>query len=171
MKKTTPVFLLLLVLSFVGNAQKGNNQISIGPEVDLPIGSFNDIYKVGFGGTIKGLLGVGTAGQVTLMTGFSSFKGKSSGAGGFDFSSQTFNIIPILLGYRQNFSGFYAEPLAGLAIYKTKVTGFSESETRFTYGIGAGYAQKAVDLGLRWQSHEGATLLALRIAYALSLKK
>src|ERR1043165_7804117 len=145
MKKTIPLFMLLFVFSFIGNAQKGNNQISIGPEVDLPLGSFNDAYKVGFGGTIKGLLGVGNAGQVTLLTGYSYFKGKSSGVGGYNYSSYSFSIIQILLGYRHNFSGFYVEPEAGMGIYRTKVSSVSASETRFTYGGGVGYAQKALD--------------------------
>ncbi len=161
-------FLSLAILFFISygvNAQKGNNQISIGPEVDLPVGTFADAYKVGFGGTIKGLYGIGSGGQITLTTGYIAFNGKSG-----LYADQKFNIIPILAGYRQNFKSLYVEPQLGAASYKTKVTGFSESETRFTYGVGVGYSG-VVDLGLRFQAHEGASLIALRAAYVIKFKK
>lgn len=167
MRRLLILFIMMLAMKTVTYAQTGNNQVSIGPEVDLPIGTFGDYYKLGFGGSVKGLFGVGTAGQVTLMAGYSSFTGKSD-APGYDLSSYKFNIIPILVGYRQNFSGFYAEPQLGMAIYNTKVSGISESETRFTWAIGAGYAMSAFDIGVRYQSHTGSNLFALRIAYALN---
>ena len=165
MKKTFLSLIVLSLISYGVSAQKGNNQISIGPEVDLPVGTFGDAYKVGFGGTIKGLYGIGSAGQITFTTGYVGFKGKSG-----LYANQKFNIIPLLAGYRQNFKTLYVEPLLGLANYKTKVTGFSESETRFTYGVGVGYSG-VVDLGLRFQAHEGASLVALRAAYVIKFKK
>lgn len=161
---------LLLGVCLVSHAQKGKNQINVGPEVDLPLGTLGDAYKVGFGGTIKGLLGVGKFGQITLTTGYLTFKGKSANDGGYSYADQTFGIIPFLAGYRQNFNSIYVEPQIGLASYKTKVTGYSFTETRFTYGLGAGYSSKIIDLGLRFQSHEGASLLALRAAYNINLK-
>lgn len=171
MKKISLFLVLFVTLAFAGQAQTGHNQISIGPEVDIPVGSFGDIYKTGFGGTIKGLWGVGTAGQVTLMSGYSTFKGKNQGSGGFDYSGMKFGIIPILVGYRQNFNGLYVEPQLGEAIYTTKSGGFKEHETRFTYGGGIGFSMNALDLGARIQSHEGATLVAIRLAYAFGFGK
>lgn len=69
MKKT---FLLIGIslLSFAGFAQKGNNQINVGVELGLPTGDNGDVSKAGFGGTVKGLYGIGTAGQLSLTTGF-----------------------------------------------------------------------------------------------------
>lgn len=137
------------------NAQSGNNQIGVGLDIGLPIGDFGDAANVGFGGTIKGLLGVGTAGQVTLGTGYTSFKAKGSTS----TDKAHLSIIPILLGYRQNFSGFYIEPQAGYGIYgvKEKVSGVSvsNSEGAFTWAAGVGYAMaQGLDLGVRYQ---GAT--------------
>ncbi|HEY8657450.1 MAG TPA: hypothetical protein VIL78_00320 [Hanamia sp.] len=171
MKKFYLFFCVLLVASQISFAQKGNNQIGIGPEVDFPMGTFGDAYKVGFGGTVKGLLGVGQSGQITLTLGYSTFKGKSGTTGGYSYAGQTYNIIPYLLGYRNNFKAFYIEPQLGFASYTTKVTGFKETETRFTYALGAGYNIHSFDLGLRFQSHEGSSFLGARIAYTINLKK
>lgn len=158
-------------LSCVSHAQKGKNQINFGPELDLPVGALGSAYKLGFGGTIKGLFGIGKSGQITFTTGYSGYKGKSGSVDGFDYGSQKFSIIPLLAGYRQNFKSLYVEPQLGMGIYKTKVEDFSFSETRFTYGVGAGYSNDIVDLGLRFQSHEGASIIALRAAYVINFKK
>ncbi len=165
MRKTFLSLAVLFFISYGVHAQKGNNQISIGPEVDLPVGTFGDAYKLGFGGTIKGLYGIGSAGQITFTTGYIGFKDKSG-----LYEDQKFNIIPLVAGYRQNFKTLYVEPLVGFASYKTKIPGFSETETRLTYGIGVGYSG-VVDLGLRFQSHEGISLIALRAAYVIKFKK
>ena len=171
MKRICFLCIGLFLIMQASHAQKGNNQISIGPEVDLPIGSFGDAYSVGFGGTIKGLYGIGSAGQVTLTTGYLHFKGKSGTTNGYSFAGQTFSIIPYLVGYRHNFKPWYVEPQLGLASYNTKAGSFKFSETRFTYGLGAGYMMNNLDLGLRLQSHTGATLLAFRAAYSFNFGK
>ena len=171
MKRIYTLSITLFLLIQAGYAQKGNNQINLGPELDLPIGNFHTAYSVGFGGTIKGLYGVGTAGQISLTTGYLHFKGKSGSNNGYDYSGQTFAIIPYLLGYRHNFKPWYIEPQVGMASYTTKTSGFKFNETRFTYGLGGGYTTSNLDLGLRFQSHEGASLLAFRVAYNINLKK
>ncbi len=168
MRKFSFFMALLLSISFVSHAQKGN-QINIGPELDIPMGTFGDAYKIGFGGTVKGLLGVGKSGQFTLTTGYLYFKGKSSGTGGYSYADQKFSIIPYLLGYRYYFKDLYVEPQLGMASYTTKAGGSGITETRFTYGAGAGYSMKAIDLGLRFQTHEGASLVAIRAAYNINL--
>jgi hypothetical protein len=160
----------LLLLSVLSHAQKGNNQLSIGPEIDVPVGSFADAYKLGVGGSFKVLYGIAKAGQITFTTGYSVFKGKSGTTGGYSYAGQTFSILPFLLGYRHNFQSFYAEAQYGIAIYKTKVTGFDFSETRLTRGVGIGYVTKSLDLGLRYQNHVSASLFALRAAYNIKLK-
>jgi len=170
MKRICFFSICLFLLVQAGNAQKGNNQISIGPELDLPIGNFSTAYSVGFGGTVKGLYGIGTAGQITLTTGYLHFKGKSGTNNGYSFADQTFTIIPYMLGYRHNFKPWYVEPQVGLASYTTKAGSFKFNETRLTYGIGGGYVMRNLDLGLRFQSHVGASLVALRVAYNISLK-
>jgi hypothetical protein len=153
---------VFVVASFIGaNAQSGHNQIGIGPEVGIPTGDFGDAYKTGFGGSIKGLLGVGTAGQVTLTSGYTTFKAKDLPSG-VDVKA---SIIPILVGYRHNFSGFYVEPQVGYGIYGSKVDGMgspydgSNSDGAFTWAAGVGYAmEQGLDIGARYQSgHKDGT--------------
>jgi hypothetical protein len=165
------------VASFIGaNAQKGHNQIGIGPEVAIPVGDFGDGFKTGFGGSVKGMFGVGTAGQVTLTSGYTTFKAKGLESG------EKFNasIIPILLGYRHNFNGFYVEPQAGYGIYGSKISGTgtgldgTNSSGAFTWAAGIGYALKqGVDIGARYQSghKDGATtgVVGFTVRYNFSL--
>ena len=168
--------LLLLIavvaIALLSKAQKGNNQIGVAFEVGLPMGSFGDGVKTGFGGLVKGLYGVGTAGQVTFTTGYSSFKWKNLGA---DESGSSW-ILPILLGYRQNFSGFYVEPQAGYGDFgdKYKVSGqsYSASSGAFAWGATVGYAKNGFDGGVRYQglSKNGTvSVIGIHIGYNFTL--
>ena len=170
---------VLLVLAAVfalgaAKAQTGKNQIGVGLEVGLPMGDFGDAFKTGFGGSLKYLHGVGSAGQVTLTTGYTTFSAKDVPSG---YSAHA-SIIPILVGYRHNFSGVYVEPQLGYGIYGSKVKGGgldeSDSNGAFTWAIGAGYAMaEGLDLGVRYQSasKDGGTtsLIGFHVAYNFSL--
>jgi hypothetical protein len=172
---------VLLVLAAVfalgaAKAQTGKNQIGIGVDLGLPMGDFGDAAKLGIGGYAKYLHGVGSAGQITLTTGYQSYKVKSDllDAG----ESGSFSIIPILAGYRHNFNGLYVEPQVGYGIYGTKFKGsgfdVSESSGAFTWAIGAGYAMaEGLDLGVRYQSasKDGSTtsLIGIHVGYNFSL--
>jgi len=163
----------LVVASFIGaNAQTGNNQIGIAFDAGIPTGDFGKAFKTGFGGYVKGLLGVGTAGQATLTVGYTSYKEKNNT--GFDMKS---SILPILAGYRQNFSGFYVEPQAGYGSYGSKVTingtESSGSDGAFTWAVGLGFAKSGVDLGARYQSGtksgSSISVIGLHLGYNFSL--
>ena len=168
---------IFVVASFIGaNAQQGHNQIGIGVDLGLPMGDFGDAYKLGIGGQVKGLLGVGTAGQVTLTSGYMSFKAKDLPSG-VDIKA---SIIPILVGYRHNFSGFYVEPQVGYGIYGSKVDGLgspydgSNSDGAFTWAAGVGYAMaQGLDLGVRYQSAskdgESTSLIGFAVKYNFTL--
>ncbi len=148
-------------------AQQGNNQIGVGAEVGLPTGDFGDAAKTGFGGYAKGLFGIGEAGQITFTTGYTSYKFK----GGVDAN---WSIIPLLAGYRHNFSGFYAEPQIGYGILGAKADGGeSDSEGLFTWAVGFGYVVNNVDFGARYQSghKDGSTisLVGIHVGYNFSL--
>ncbi|MFL5789518.1 MAG: outer membrane beta-barrel protein [Flavisolibacter sp.] len=170
MKKLFLLFSSVVVLGLFSHAQKGNNQIGVALEVGLPMGDFGDGAKTGFGGSLKGLLGVGTAGQVSLTTGYSVFAWK-------DVSDAHSFIIPFLLGYRHNFSGVYVEPQLGYGSYGSKFssngTDYSSSTGAFTWAIGLGYAMSGLDLGARYQSasKDGGTtsLVGLHVGYNFSL--
>lgn len=157
----------IITISATTYAQKGTTQIGVGADVGIPTGDFGDGAKTGFGGYAKGLFGIGEAGQITFTTGYTTYKFK----GGYDGN---FNIIPLLAGYRHNFSGFYAEPQVGYGIYGTKIKGLgSDSEGFFTWAVGFGYAMNGLDIGARYQSgHKDGSTLALvgiHVGYNFSL--
>jgi hypothetical protein len=175
MKKLFIAIVALTAASTASFAQRGLNQISIGPEVNIPTGDFGEGVKTGFGGSIKALFGIGTAGQITLTTGYTTFKFKDLEDLG-DIKANYY-IVPFLAGYRQNFSGFYVEPQVGYGLYGAKFKGGGESETSsdgaFTYAVGLGYAMGPVDLGVRYQAgtQDGETLslVGVRVAYVFNL--
>lgn len=145
------------------NAQSGKNQVSIGAELGLPTTSG---YKLGFGGTAKYLHGIGDAGQITLTAGYESYGVKGGGA--------TVSTIPILAGYRHNFSGVYIEPAIGYGSQTVKIDGFgSASGGGFAYAASVGYAmEQGLDLSARYQAiSNGGTFGAIlfRVAYNFSL--
>jgi hypothetical protein len=149
-------------------AQKGNNQVAIGVEADLPLGSYSG-YNVGFGGNLKGLYGLGSASQLTLTAGYSSFSAKSGGI----YNGQTLTLLPILAGYRYNLaSGLYGEGQVGLATLTTKIPGFSFSQTNFAAAINVGYVIKGFDVSVRYYTEgDVMSMFALRLAYNISLGK
>lgn len=116
---------------------------------------------------------MGTNGQVTFTTGYTSFGWND------DFEVDgNFSIIPLLAGYRQNFSGFYVEPQLGLGIYNSKMEFMgeseSDSESAFTWAVGLGYViNQAFDIGFRYQSatkdSEELNHFGLRLGYNFSL--
>ena len=160
------LFFAACTLAFAtsGLAQKGNNQVGIAVDLGLPIGSFGDAYKLGIGGQLRGLYGVGKAGQATLTTGYTSFKGKGS-----LYGNQKFSILPILLGYRQHFTALYVEPQLGVSTLTTKVPNFKYSETKFTYVVGVGYTMNGVDIGVRYQSAAELGQFAFHLGYNIPL--
>ena len=138
--------------------------------------NFADSYKTGIGGSLKGLFGVGQAGQVTFTTGYTSFKSKSSAS--TEYLKITHTIIPFLGGYRHNFSGgIYVEPQIGYGIYGYKSEIMDEDETdsegAFTYAIGVGFAASGFDAGVRYQgaSKDGSntSFIGVRVGYNFTL--
>ncbi len=165
------ILLLLAVIIFVCNwcsAQTGNNQIGVGAEVNfLASNGYSSIYNPGIGGNLKGLYGVGRAGQLTISGAYSSFSGKSSST----YGDQTLSLLPVLAGYRYNLkNGFYGEGQAGLAILTTKTTGLSYSQTNFAAAVNIGYLIHGFDISARYYT-EGDVIsaFAVRLAYNFSL--
>ena len=177
MKKLVLAF-SIAAFTLAANAQTGKNQIGVGADLGIPIGDFVDAFKTGFGGYAKGLFGIGQAGQITFTTGYSAFKAKGSTSE----ESITANIIPLMAGYRHNFSGFYAEPQVGYNIFgaKMKSQGESASDSKggFGWAVGFGYVVSDFDLGVRYQggkpgdSGEGSSdwsFVGIRVGYNFSL--
>jgi hypothetical protein len=168
MKKILLSIAAVIFLSNFCLAQSGNNQVAIGAEVNfLASNGYSTIYNAGFGGNLKGLYGVGTAGQLTLTGAYSSFSGKSSS----QYGNQTLSLLPILAGYRYNLDGgFYGEGQVGLAILTTKGSGFSFSQTNFAGAINIGYVTHGFDLSARYYTEgDVVSTFAIRLAYNFSL--
>src|SRR5699024_5401748 len=173
MRKTIILSVALLFACFSAFAQKGNNQISIGLDGGFPMGDFGKSSNLGIGGTVKGMYGIGTAGQVELTLGYISFGMKESSS----TASASTGIIPIMVGYRHHFNGLYVEPQLGLSMLKTKVDVMghtaSSSTSAFGWALGAGYLFNDFDVSLRYQSasKNGNSLgfLGLRLGYNFSL--
>ncbi|MGN6293851.1 MAG: outer membrane beta-barrel protein [Chitinophagaceae bacterium] len=166
----------IVTVSLTASAQKGNNQIGVGVDLGLPTSDFGDAAKFGFGGYLKGLYGIGSAGQITLTSGYTTYSAKDEVLGG-GIDKMKFGIIPILAGYRHNFDGFYAEPQLGYSIFRTKVESGgmsgSDSQGMFTWAVGLGYAMSGFDAGVRYQSgsKDGTTIavVGIHIGYNFSL--
>jgi hypothetical protein len=176
MKKIFVIVLATVFISASGFAQKGNNKIGVGVDLSFPTGDFGEAFKTGLGGYVKGMYGIGTAGQITFTTGYSGFKLKESS----DEFKMTTKIIPLLVGYRHNFQSFFAEPQIGYGIYgikvKTDIEGLegSDSEGAFTWGLNAGYIfNEKFEVSARYQSgsRDGSnmSLFGLRVGYNFSL--
>lgn len=167
----------IVAVSLTVSAQSGKNEIGVGFDLNIPNGDFSDSYKLGFGGYVKGLYGIGTAGQITLTSGYTTFSAKDEALTAAGLDDAKFGIIPILAGYRHNFDGFYAEPQIGYGIYREKIeTGgvkVSESSGAFTWAVGLGFAKSGFDIGARYQSasKDGTTfgVIGIRVGYNFSL--
>lgn len=179
MKKVFFAFFSLVALSATSLAQKGNNQISPAAELAIFTGDASETSSIGAGVTVKGLYGVGEAGQITFTTGVlrAGVKKDFKDLLGADKVYST--MIPLLAGYRHHFNGFYAEPQIGYGIYNAKIKGGeyagSDSEGAFTWAAGIGYIYKDFEAGLRYQSMhkdgESSGFVGVRIGYNFSLSK
>lgn len=168
--------LLATILICAGSyGQKGENRIGVGADLGIPTSDFSSYFKTGIGIYAKGLFGVGKSGQVTLTSGFSSFKNVGEAT---DFSA-SLGMVPLLIGYRANFNGFFIEPQMGYSILNFKATSdeagfFTQSTGAFTWAAGAGYVfNKQFEVSARYQgtSKNGTSIsfFGLRLGYNFSL--
>jgi hypothetical protein len=179
MKRILFAFITLTSFAATGFAQKGNNQITPALELAIPTGDAGDNSTLGAGVTVKGLYGVGEAGQVTFTTGIlrAGAKKEIKELLGADKINST--MIPLLAGYRHHFNKFFAEPQIGYGIYGAKIKGgeyeSSDSQGAFTWAAGVGYIYNNVEIGLRYQSMhkdgESSGFVGIRLGYNFSLSK
>ena len=78
MKKVFLAIFGIVALAPTGLAQNGNNQITPALEVAIPTGDAGDASSIGLGVTVKGLYGIGEAGQLTFTTGYLSAGAKKA---------------------------------------------------------------------------------------------
>lgn len=175
MNKIYMALLAAILFNASSFAQKGKTQLGFGADLSLPTGDFGNYFKTGGGGYVKGMFGVGKSGQVTVTSGYSSFKE----AGDYEDFTTTVTMVPLLVGYRHNFNGFFVEPQLGYGMYGLKVNSFdegfdSDSEGAFTWAAGVGYVfANQIEVSARYQTggQQGTnfSLFGLRLGYNFSV--
>lgn len=169
----------LFALSFLAQAQKGTNGIQVGARVVFPTEKLNKVANTGFGGSLKGIYGVGgksSPHQVTLEAGYNRFglKDLPEGASGF------YSAIPIYTGYRYLFGKIIFDTQAGVSF--NKISGQSAAgvkasgnQTAFGWAVGVGYSIKQIELGVKYQSSDvnddiyDIKFVGLRLGYNFAL--
>ena len=175
MRKVFLTAAAVIAIASASFSQTGKNQIGVGAEVGIRTTSG---AGTAFGGTVKYLHGIGNAGQLTLTTGALFQTESETDPDDGTKASVTLRQIPVLLGYRHNFEGFYVEPQLGymsshvsIKLGGLKLPGLSSGA--FAYGVGGGYAfANGLDLGVSFRNtaETGATgMIAFRAGYNFSL--
>lgn len=162
---------LLLLTAVVGlfaftsvNAQTKTPRLGIGAEFGFPMGTFGDVFNLGYGGSLQYQHPVAPSLLVTGSAGYTVFKAKD------DFGGGTVGAIPIKAGARYYFGEtFFAAGELGASI-STETGG----KTGFVYapGIGVDFPvsdKGSIELGGRYEgwSYSGGTngFIGLRLAY------
>lgn len=171
------ILVVFLAISFYvpSQAQVGENYLNIGVDAGITMNEYLVTqFPAGFGGSIKGLLGVGLNGQITLSGTLLYFPLNSNfilPAG----DNISFQAIPAFLGYRFNFDQVFFEPQLGAALHITRnrfgQTSDHLTSTELGFAAEAGYVFNLIEVGLRYQ-HTGQTpfhlgMLVFRAAYRI----
>jgi hypothetical protein len=141
--------------------------LSIGPEAAIPVGSFRDAFKVGFGGSAKLNIPVASNVDVSLSAGYLGFSTKDE-LDSIVINKNSYTFIPFKGGIRfRTNGGFYVEPQIGYTQTKLKNM---EGAGEFTYAGNIGYLiGRAVDLAVRYEAvataGESAKFIGIRAAY------
>ena len=187
MKTTSKILVAVIALFIIASSGAfakggGNNRLSIGLEVGLPMGDFGDAVNTGFGGSARYEMPMGDNLGLTGTVGYLSFGAKDVPAG----ISVSWSMIPIMVGAKYYFTEqqneFYGAFALGITMSTVKATGSvmgidissSASESDLTFGPGVGYHLDNLDFGLNYNiiSTEGSSssYLGLRVAYVLGAK-
>ena len=185
MKKT--LFTLCAVALGTG-AFAQNNQVSLGLDLALPMGDFGDVYSLGVGPTAGFELPFGKA-AATVDLSYMILMVKSD----FSDAIKSASMVPIQAGLKYYFQeeqrGLYGH--LQLGVHMSSVTtedidlgplgtieGETDSNSNFSWAIGAGYAMEKLDIGLRYNSispdsdvegAEASNYIGLRVAYLINL--
>lgn len=167
--------ILALVLLVVLSAKAQRSNIVIGPELNLPSGNSTNASPIGFGGYIKGEIGLTEKFSITGTGAVSSFLGKKF----YGSRAQTLSFVPVKAGLKfYTDKDFYFEGQVGAAF---PING--GGRTRFAWSPGAGTFIKnkknnnQLDIGLRYEGWTGKTnistttfsFFSLRAGYAFNL--
>jgi len=187
LKKISAATLLLIsALSFNLQAQStkpSNFNISVGPEIGLPVGTLSDRYDWSLGGSIEAEYSIAKDLGLTLNTGVYNLFADNSG---YILNEKKYTkdlqVLPVKLGLKYFVAGgLFLQGEAGASFLLNKSDGGYDKSTAFTYApqisyrIGLGNNQ-FIDAGVKWvgstkYSDHGSSnnLLGIRLAYGFGL--
>lgn len=167
------IFFTIAAITCISLASFSQGRFSIGAELALPMGDWDEALGIGFGGSVRyesaindNINWMGTAGFLTF--------------GEKDDSGATVTQIPIFGGakyyFTESFSGFYAGAELGVSFNKVKVDlgssgEFEDSSTDFGFAPQVGYHLGSFDISARYlimqTADEDTNSIGFRIAYVL----
>lgn len=167
LKKIT-IFCLLLVIVLSAKAQR--SKIVIGPEINLPSGNSTNASSIGFGGYLKGEVGLSQKFSITGSGGIVDFLGKKI----YGPRTQSLSYLPVKAGLKYYTDrDFYFEGQLGASFPINGVT-----KTAFAWSPGAGAFIRSkknnnqLDIGFRyegWTTSSTFGFFSLRAGYAFNL--
>jgi hypothetical protein len=129
----TSVVLLMVVALATPASAASKMSLSVGPDILLPMGTFSDANKLGFGGSVRFQYNLTPMAAVGGETGYFTWGGKDLGAG---ISGPSFHGIPIRV-----FGKYYFMPEGGTRFYGMAELGLfigSSGDVTITYpGLGS----------------------------------
>ena len=184
MKKFLAVFFALIIFAGFSNSQS-KMALGVGGNLALPMGSFGDVAKLGFGGGAKFEYELQPNINLTGSAQYLMFGAKD------DIVGVDWSIIPILVGGKYYFSpGVYGMAELGMNFWSTKVKTpeirvggvvvvpsqeVSSSGSDFGFAFGAGYElpvgkSGVLDLSAKFQQYASSTsAINIGVAYKFSL--
>ncbi len=168
--KNLKILSLLLLVVISAKAQRYN--IVIGPELSLPTGNSTNQSPLGFGGYLKGEVGLSPKFSITGSGGVVSFLGKKF----VGPRAETLSYIPVKAGFKYyTEKNFYFEGQVGASLAMD-----GNTKNRFAWSPGAGTfirsgrSNNQLDVGFRYEgwSRSGTTtfsFFSLRAGYAFNL--
>ncbi|NWF49627.1 MAG: outer membrane beta-barrel protein [Ignavibacteriaceae bacterium] len=144
MKKIFSILVVLFVAFTVGVNAQSKMGASIQGGIALPMGTFGDVYGMGFGGMGTFTYSISPMTDITGSVGYLMWNGKDA------FEDWTFSSVPVLVGARYYFSPGNVRPYgvaqAGMHFVSSEAeisflgttTTVSASDSFFGFGAGAG---------------------------------
>lgn len=166
--KNLKILSLLLLVVLGAKAQRSN--IVIGPEINLPSGNSTNKSSIGYGGYLKGEVGLSEKFSITGSGAVVSFLGKRF----FGQRQPTLSYVPVKAGLKYyTDTDFYFEGQLGASV---PING--NGKATFAWSPGAGTFIKnrknnnQLDIGVRyegWTNNTTFGFFSLRAGYAFNL--
>lgn len=165
------ILLTIAAITCISLASFSQGRFSVGGELALPVGDWDEFLGLGFGGSVRYESAINDNINWMGTAGFLSFGEK-------DDSGVTVTMIPVFGGvkyyFTESFGGFYGGAELGVSFNKIKVDLGSlgsgeESSTDFGFAPQVGYHLGSIDISARYLiisvDGEDANSLGFRIAY------